>query len=94
MRTIISGPVTDQDLDSADLIAGISPTSFVTNGLWEPPFSVLPVKVHPIEKKLGQFGEDARDYTLCQNADALIVAGDNPHLVRVARTYGLPVFET
>lgn len=93
MRTIISGPVDDQTLDSADLIGGITPTSFVTNGLWEPPFSVLPEKVYPIEPKLGRLGEDARDYTLCQNADALIVAGENDHLVRVAQLYGLLVFE-
>jgi hypothetical protein len=93
MRTIISGPVDDRTLDSADLIGGITPTSFVTNGRWDPPFSVLPEKVFPVETKLGMLGEPARDYTLCQNADALILADDNPHLLQVARTYGLLVFE-
>lgn len=93
MRTIISGPVTDDDIDSADLIAGITPTSYVTNGESSPPLTVLPEKVFPIDKKLSVFGEDARDYTLCQNADALIVSGYNPHLVQVARRYGLPVYQ-
>lgn len=93
MRTIISGLVNDDDIDSADLIGGIVPTSYVTNGESSPPLTVLPETVYPIEPRLGILGEAARDYTLCQNADALIVAGNNPHLVRVARQYGLPVFE-
>jgi len=93
MRTIISGAIDDQALDQADLIGGITPTCFVTNGLWEPPFSVLPEKVYPVEIKLGRLGETARNYTLCQNADALILADDNPHLLRVAQQYGLVVFE-
>lgn len=96
MRTIISGPVTDDVLFSADLIGGITPTSYVTNGLWKAP--TLPpggyVDIQPIESKLGQeLGEPARDYSLCQSADAAIIVGGNPHLARVARQYGLLVYE-
>lgn len=96
MRTIISGPVTDDTLVSADLIAGITPSSYVTNGLWKTPG--LPphgwVDTWPIESKLGPgLGETARDYTLCQNADAAIIVGGNEHLAQVARQYGLLVYE-
>lgn len=94
MRTIISGFVNEDDIANADLLAGIVPTSYVTNGRSDPPLSILPVATYPVDVKLGHFGEDARDYTLCQNADALIVAGSNDHLVRIAQQYGLPVFET
>ena len=37
MRVILSGPVTAEHLADAELMAGITPTSFVTNGLSEPP---------------------------------------------------------
>lgn len=92
MRTIISGPVTDEDLDMAELLGGITPSSFVTNGTWTPPLSVHPVDVYPLCPKLSILAEDARDYTLCQNADAAIIANDNPHLLRVAEQYGLVVY--
>ena len=96
MRTIISGPVDDDVLSSADLIGGITPTSYVTNGLWKTPG--LPpngwVDIHPIDSKLGRaLGEPARDYTLCQHADAAIIVGGNEHLASVARQYGLTVYE-
>ena len=49
MRVIISGPVTQDHLDDADLLADIAPTSFVTNGLSAPPAnSGLPTEVYPI----------------------------------------------
>ena len=37
MRVILHGPVTADHLADAELMAGITPTSFVTNGLSEPP---------------------------------------------------------
>lgn len=94
MRTIISGPVTQAHLDDADLMAGISPTSFVTNGLSTPPASKLPVDVYPpcpMQPEATRLA--ARDYTLAHNADALVCVGDNPHLVELAKSYGLPVYE-
>lgn len=94
MRTIISGLITAAVLADAELLAGIEPTSFVTNGQCSPPAdSGLPTDALPICKKLASLGELARDYTLCQHADACIVVGGNDHLVRVAQQYGLPVFE-
>lgn len=94
MRTIISGPVTADHLADAELMAGITPTSFVTNGRQVPDADLgLPVACYPICQRLGMLGEAARDYTLCQNADALVVAGGNEHLVAVAHQYHLPVFE-
>lgn len=95
MRTIISGPVTADTLDLADLIAGITPTSYVTNGLWPTP--TLPpggyVDTQPLEAKLGSMAETQRNYSLCQHADAAIIVGGNEHLASVARQYGLLVYE-
>ncbi len=94
MRTIISGPVNRDHLDMADLMAGILPTSLVTNGAPAPGADLgLPATCFPICQRLGMLGEDARDYTLVQNADALIVVGGNDHLIKIARQYRLPVFE-
>lgn len=91
MRTIIHGRVTPDTLANADLIAGITPTSMVTMGA--KPDLDLPLTVFPPCDKLGEMAVPARDYTLVQNADAAIVVGRNPHLVQVARQYGLPVYQ-
>lgn len=93
MRTIIAGSVTADTLQAAEMFEGIEPTSYVTNGLSTPPASDRPTSVHPICKALGAFGKDARDYTLVQNADALVLAGRDDHLVRIARQYGLKVYQ-
>jgi len=90
VRTIISGRVTPDVLDRADFIMGIVPTRFVTNGATR---TDLPTDVYPIDPKLGEAGEIARDYSLVQQADALIVVGRNPHLVGLARMYGLLVHQ-
>ena len=95
MRVILHGPVTADHLADAELMAGITPTSFVTNGLSHPPRgSRLPVEVHPIcPMQPVETRERAREYTLVQNADALICAADNPGLVSLARHYDLLVYE-
>lgn len=94
MRTILSGPVQAAGIALADLW-GIVPSSFVTNGLHPVPKMGLPVTELPLCQKFGdrRAAERARNYTLVQNADALIVAGGNEHLVALAETYGLPVFQ-
>ncbi len=95
MRTIISGPVTQQHLDDAELMAGITPTSYVTDGLSHPPRgSSLSVEVHPIcPMQPKETRERAREYTLVQNADALICADHKPGLVSLAHHYDLLVYE-
>lgn len=97
MRTIISGPVTADHLADAELMAGISPTSFVTNGQSAPPISIgkhIPTDCYPVcDKQPEETRERARNYTLVNNADALICAGSNDHLVSLAARYGLPVYE-
>lgn len=98
MRTIISGPVTARHLSDADLMAGITPTSFVTNGLFSipdiPSGSRIYTEVFPLcPMQPEESRERARNYTLVQNADALICVGENDHLVSLARHYGLPVYE-
>lgn len=92
MRTIIDGPVTLEHLSTAELF-GVEPTSYVTNGLSCPPFSPLSVDVQPVDLKLGTLGLQARNYSMCQSADALVCIGGNPHLVNVAQQYGLTIFE-
>ena len=94
MRTIISGPVTEADLSDAELLTGLTPTSYVTNGLWHPPVSNLLVEVFPIcSMQPKETAEHARNYTLVHNADALICAHENRHLVGLARSYGLWVYD-
>ena len=95
MRVIIHGPVTADHLADAELMAGITPTSFVTNGLSHPPRgSRLPVEVmepcmmQPVETRV-----QARNYSMVQNADALICVGENDHLVLRARDYDLLIYE-
>lgn len=95
MRVIIHGPVTADHLADAELMAGITPTSFVTNGQSHPPRgSRLPVDVYPIcPMQPVETRERARNYSLVQNADALICVGENDHLVLRARDYGLLIYE-
>lgn len=94
MKVIIDGPVSRADLDDAELLAGIEPTSFVTNGQWLPPASHLPTDAMPIcMKQPEETRERARNYSLVQAADALVTARHNPHLVNLAHSYGLAVYE-
>lgn len=95
MRVIIHGPVTVEHLADAELMAGITPTSFVTNGLSHPPRgSSLPVEVmEPCMKQPAETRIRAREYRMVQNADALICADYNPGLVSLARDYDLLVYE-
>ena len=93
MKTIISGRVTQQHLDDADLLVGIVPTSYITNGKSTPPASKLFTDVMPICPKLPEAGERQRNHTMCLQADALIVAGPNEHLVKCARMLNLLVYE-
>lgn len=95
MRVIIHGPVTADHLADAELMAGITPTSFVTNGLSHPPRgSNLPVEVMaPCMKQPAETRIRAREYSMVQAADALICADYNPGLVLLARDYDLLVYE-
>jgi len=93
MRVILWGKVDQRHLDDADLLAGITPTSYVTNGQWMG-WSDLPVDVFPIcDKQPETTRERANHYTLVHNADALICVGKNDHLVELAKRYELPVYE-
>lgn len=94
MRTILYGPV-DMDTLAMAAVFDIVPTCFVVHDRTPPPpvEANLPVWYHPVERKLGHGAEAARDYTLCQNADALIITDNNPHLLQVARQYKLAIFE-
>ena len=95
MRVILHGPVTADHLADAELMAGITPTSFVTNGLSHPPRgSHLPVEVMPIcMRQPVETRIRAREYSMVQAADALICADYNPGLVSLARHYDLLVYE-
>ena len=95
MRVVLSGPVTADHLADAELMAGITPTIYVTNGLTAPPRgNRLPVETYPIcPMQPVETRVQARNFTLAQNADALICVGDNDHLVSLARNYDLLVYE-
>lgn len=95
MQVILYGHVTADHLADAELMAGITPTGFVTNGLSHPPRgSRLPVEIYPIcPMQPVETRERARNFTLAQNADALICVGENAHLVSLARNYDLLVYE-
>lgn len=93
MRVILWGKVDQRHLDDADLMAGITPTSYVTNGDWRG-WSDKPVDVYPVCKMQPETTRHlANHYTLVHNADALICVGKNEHLVGLAKRYGLPVYE-
>lgn len=93
MKTVIWGPVTPEHLADADLMAGITPTKFLSNGEFPSPNVGIPTEVDPPCPKLpGELGEHQRDYTLCLAADAVICVGDNEHLLKVANTYELPIY--
>ena len=95
MRVILSGPVTANHLADAELMVGITSTSFVTNGLSHPPRgSTLPVNVMALcMKQPAETRVRAREYSMVQAADALICADYNPGLVSLARDYDLLVYE-
>jgi len=96
MKTIIYGPVTQKHLDDADLIAGITPTSFVTNGNAGrlPPAFNVPVEVRPVcQMQPGESRLTANYYGLVLYADALICVGSCPDLVAIAKRYALTVYE-
>jgi hypothetical protein len=96
MKTILWGKVDQRHLDDADLIAGITPTSYITNGNAGrlPPASNVPVEVRPVcpmqpeESRL-----IANYYGLVLYADALICVGHCPDLVAIAKRYALTIYE-
>ena len=94
MKTIISGRITQQILEDADFLAGIVPTSFVHNGLANNRIKTdLPVEVDAICPKLPEIGEVQRNWTMCLQAEAVIIADGNEHLANCARRYNLPLYE-
>ena len=94
MRTIIYGRVTPEHLADAALFSGISPTSFVTNGKHTPPASQLPTDVIPQCSMVpGEPGEKQNHWRLSMNADALILACDNEHLLYTAQACDLLIYE-
>lgn len=99
MRVIVAGPVEYEDIQDAELLAGIVTTQLVSNGVEHLPelelfIDLKPPLVFPLDPKLhGMYGEMSRNYTLVQNADALITKGKNKHLVKLAHQYKLLVYE-
>lgn len=93
MRTIISGPVTANDLEDAEIF-GIEPTSFLSDGSEPPPKGVfIDTKVYKADPMLpGEPGVLRRDWVMCLDAEAIIIVGDNWHLKQCAKQAGLPLF--
>lgn len=95
MKTVISGKITRAILDDADLMAGITPSSFVHNGYSHHRVPAdIPTAVEPPDSMLpGETGDKQRNWTMCLHADAVIVADGDAHLVRCAQSLKLPVYE-
>lgn len=97
MKTVLSGRVTAADIADAELIADITPTSFLVHDRQPaPPAELgLTTEVFPICKMRDEDGAIlARHYTLANAGEALICVGRNDHLVSLARRYGLKVYAT
>lgn len=94
MRTIIYGKVTPDHLADAELFAGITPTSFVTNGKHTPPVSNLTTEAIPQCPMVpGEAGEKQNHWRLVMAADALVLVGENEHLLAVAQGYDLLIHQ-
>lgn len=94
MRTILSGRVKPQHLADADLLAGISPTSFILADDQPRPATDLDVEVYSLCPMLD---EDAalvqRAARMVVAADALIYARGDERLLPRARQLGLAIYE-
>lgn len=95
MKTILYGPVTEAHLADASLFSGIDPTAFVTNGARKPPATALPVETIPVCPLVGDnAGELQNHWRLVLAADALILVGQNAHLLHAAGRYSLQVYHS
>ena len=94
MKTIVYGKVTPGHLADAELFAGITPTSFVTNGTHVPPSSNMGTEViPPCPKVPGEPGQKQNHWRMVSSADALVLQGRNEHLVSVAERMDLLIYE-
>lgn len=92
MKTILYGRVTQAHLDMASLIAGIEPTSYLTNGKTTPPASNLETEVMPEDPMVGDAAQHQNHARLAIYGEALICIGRNDHLVEWAEKYGMPIY--
>lgn len=94
MRTLLYGKVTQAHLDDAELLMGITPTSYVTNGKTVPPASNLTAEVIPVCPMVGgEAGILQQHWRLCLHVDAAILVGAPEHLMHCVKTYDLPHYE-
>lgn len=94
MKTIIYGKVTPDHLADAELFAGITPTSFVTNGNHTPPVSNMETEVIPQCPMVhGEPGEKQNHWRMVSSAEALVLVGRNDHLLSVAQRMDLLIHE-
>lgn len=95
MRVVLSGPVTAEVLDRADMLGGITPTEFVVSDHQETPPAEFdkPVTCIPVDKMVGGLlGVHQNDWRLIMQADAVIIVGFDEHLARCAAVYELPCY--
>lgn len=94
MKTALYGHVTAADIDDADMLAGITPTTLLLIEDSQPPASSLPVSLIErstmMDDELATRQAEARLITL---SDALIIRGDHPTLAERARKMGSLVYE-
>lgn len=93
MKTVLYGRVTESHLADASLFCGIAPTEFITNGSSAPPTSKHETSVIRPDPMVGDCAAAQNHWRMVLHADALICVGKNDHLMRVAETIGLIVYQ-
>lgn len=95
MKVVLSGPVTAEILDRADMLGGITIREAIVSDKQQPPPAELNLTVTciPLSAMLGdELSVLQNDWRLVMAADAVVIVGDNPHLARCANIYQLPCY--
>lgn len=94
MRTLIYGHVTQDDLDEAELIYGITPTGYIANDWSTHPTSKLETDVLvQCPMVPGETGLLQLHRRLVLRAEAAILVNPPEHLRKCATEYEIPVME-
>lgn len=96
MKTILHGPVTAQDIEDADMLAGITPTSFLTTEDNQAPPAELGLSCEVIVRSTMmdyEMAQRQQSMRLVTHGDALIMRGDDPELLARAQRMGLVIYQ-
>ena len=95
MKILIHGPVTQADLDNADLLMGWTPTILITDDQTVYPWWTGPVEMHSVNTLIHEeIQESNLALRLAIYADAAIVAGDAPLILKACKSLDVEVYRT